>query len=688
MATIVSAWIDRFQQDLEPTPGRWSSSLRIVLASVIALLLLMTLRMPFLGLSMYFVFLVGRDSPAVSFRSGLLSLLALAASVAVALGVVIATDNDPMVRLLSVAMVTFVAGMFMLSSTLPALGSTFGFVYCTLIAMWETRYPAGTLVKQMLYLLGSISISIGSVVAVEYIFASRHPAEDLQRERITRYSALEDMFRLYVEGADSALIHQAVARVSRLAAIGQGGMQRLYNTIVERNLDTGSLPIGTRVRITMLAQLMDLSAAFGWQHPSVSDPDLRQRCAHIAEFCRYMSTGTVPPDRRQELLTERRVAAYPSLFERVEGMVHSILDMPVEGGAGTEKTLVALPSVKIPLLVPGAIRQPQTIAYALKISLCATVCYIIYWAIAWPGISTAVTTVMITGLSTSAATKQKLIFRVIGSIIGGLILGISATAFLLPHMDSITSLVVLVVAVALLSAWVSGGTHFNYIGLQMAFSFYLVVFEGFSAPTELAPARDRFMGILLALVVMAFVFDQLWPVRTVTGMRASLAIILRGVAHFLRLPQTAQTSDELIRKADGIRDQIGKTMAGIRTMNTVIVYEFGVDRRQHQHTGETILRAALTVVALFWNQFAVLHSETDRDFLTEPALQRLRTLLADGMETMAQAVIQRADFAAARAEELIDPSLLTHPRYGEYVQHSIARFDELQSIVAQLRTQP
>jgi len=187
---------------------------------------------------------------------------------------------------------------------------------------------------------------------------------------------------------------------------------------------------------------------------------------------------------------------------------------------------------------------------------------------------------------------------------------------------------------------------------------------------------------------MAFVFDQLWPVRTVTGMRASLAIILRGVAQFLRLPQTAQTGDELIRKADSIRDQIGKTMAGIRTMNTVIVYEFGVDRRQHQHTGETILRAALTVVALFWNQFAVLHSETDRDFLTEPALQRLRTLLADGMETMAQAVIQRTDFAAARAEELIDPSLLTHPRYGEYVQHSIARFDELQSIVAQLRTQP
>ena len=40
-------------------------------------------------------------------------------------------------------------------------------------------------------------------------------------------------------------------------------MQALYNKIVERNLDTGSLNIDARVRITMLAQLMDLGAAVG-----------------------------------------------------------------------------------------------------------------------------------------------------------------------------------------------------------------------------------------------------------------------------------------------------------------------------------------------------------------------------------------------------------------------------------------
>jgi multidrug resistance protein MdtO len=687
VATILSTWTERFWQDLQPTQGRMNSSLRIVLASVITLLLLMTLRMPFAGLGMYYVFLIGRDSPAVSFRSGILSLLTLIAAIAAVLAVVIVSDNDPMARVLSVAVAVFLAGMFLLSSTVPGLASTFGFIFCTLIALWETSAPAGSLVKQMLYLLGTISLAVASVVAVEYIFGTRNPAGDLQQERVTRYQSLEAMYSLYAQGADPAQISQAVSRVSRLAVAGQDGMQRIYNIIVERNLATGTLPIGTRVRITMLAQLMDISAAFGWQYPTLSDPALRQRCVHIAEICRYLAAGDIPSGQRQlHLKTEHPIGPDPSLLDRVDGVLHDILSMPAKAGA--DKNLVALPSSQLSFLVPGALRQPQTIAFALKLSLCATLCYIIYQSVAWPGISTAVTTVLITGLSTSGATKQRLIFRVAGSIIGGLILALGATVFLFPHMDSITSLVILTASVALFSAWVAGGRNFGYVGLQIAFSYYLVVFTDFSAPTELAPARDRLIGILLALVIMAFVFDQIWPVRTVTAMRASLATILRAVAQFLRLPQTAHTPTELLRQADGFRDQIGKTVAGVRTMNDTIEYEFGVDRTQHKHAGETILRAALIAVAFFWNQFAVLHSEKDRDFITEPDLQRLRFAMADGMIAMAKSAIDKTDFATLHLEDMAAHSMLTHPRYGEYIQNSIARFDELQNIVAQLQPQP
>ena len=685
MATIVAEWTERLWQDLQPTPGRWNSTLRIVLASVIALILLMTLRMPFAGLGMYYIFLIGRDSPAVSLRSAILSLVAVSATIVAVLAVVIVTDNDPMSRVLGIAAAGFLAGMFLVSSTTPGLAVIFGFIFATLMSLWETHAPAGPLVKQMLYLLGTVSLAVGSVVVVEYVFGRRNAVEELQKERITRYQALETMFSLYAQGVDAAQISPAVIRVSRLAAEGQYGMQRLYNIIVERNLDPSVLPIGARVRITMQAQLLDVSAAFGLQYPILSDPALRQRCAHIANLCRYLAIDTVPPDLRQQLAAENPVGPDPTLLDRVDLVLHDIISMPMKGDAIASKKLIALSSRQVPFLIPGALRQPQTIAFALKISLCATLCYIIPLAVGWPGISTSIATVFIAGLGTSGALKQRLIFRVAGSLIGGLIFALGATVFLFPHMDSITSLVLLTAAVVFFSAWVAGGRQFNFVGLQTAFSFHLVVFAGFSALTQLAPPRDRLVGILLALVIMAFVFDQLWPVRNVTAMRSSLATILHGVAVLLR---QSHTTAEFLRPADSFRDLVGKTVANIRTMNDSIEYEFGVDRIQHQHAGDTILRASLTAVAFFWNGYAVLHREQDSDFLAEPRLIKLRSILADGMDTMAQSVTQKTDLAVVDPAALIDRSLLTHPRYGEYAQNAIARFDELQNFITQLKTLP
>src|ERR1700733_7738092 len=107
-------WVDRFWQDLQPTPGRLNSSLRIVLSTILTLILLMTLRMPSASIGLYFVFLVGRDSPSVSLRSGLFSVVAFVFTLATVLGVVAFTDNNPVARLLSVSAVVFLAGMLML----------------------------------------------------------------------------------------------------------------------------------------------------------------------------------------------------------------------------------------------------------------------------------------------------------------------------------------------------------------------------------------------------------------------------------------------------------------------------------------------------------------------------------------------------------------------------------------------
>jgi multidrug resistance protein MdtO len=168
-------------------------------------------------------------------------------------------------------------------------------------------------------------------------------------------------------------------------------------------------------------------------------------------------------------------------------------------------------------------------------------------------------------------------------------------------------------------------------------------------------------------------------------MLAALATILRGAAGFLRLPQTARSHADLLHQADSFRDQLGKTVAGIRSMNDTIEYEFGVDRGLHAHTGQTILRAALTSVALFWNQFAVLHHEEDRDFLTQPELIAMRRKMAEGMDAMANAAVNKVEFPVIDRGSLVDPSLLTNPIYGEFARNAVDRYQELELAVSNLR---
>ena len=674
-------WLQRVWQDLQPTPGRLNSSLRMTLASILVLVLMLVLQMPYIAYGLYFMFLMGRESPSVSLRTAFVLVVTIIFVIVVEMGVVIVSDNDPMARVLSVAIVTFIGGMILVSTSLPSLGGAIGFIYCVVIGFWEHHAPADTLVKNSLRLVAAFAIAAVCGVAVEYIFGARSPADRLEDQFRIRYQALEEMFSLFAQEEVSPKQRVAAVRVSRLAAAGQAGMMDLYNQIVDRNLDTGYLPIGTRLQITMLAELMGDSAAFGLQSDTHADPELLERCARIAEQCGRLVPAAIPQ-------SEKRLEPGPqttnTLLDRVERTIHSILVMPVDLGAAKNKELAVLPSRNVPFLIPGAIRDKDNIAFALKISLCATVCYIVYNAIDWPGISTSVTTVMVTGLSTTAAMKQRLTLRMLGSLLGGLILGLGTVAFLFPYMDSITSLIVLVGAIAFVASWISGGSRFNYLGLQVAFAFYLVALLDFSASTELAPARDRFIGIIFALVVMWFVFDQIWPVRTVTAMRRVLASVLKSGAGFFLLIDDVNQRNLLLRETDSLRDRLAKNVSNLRTMSEAVEYEFGVDRDQHLRSSELILQISITSAALIWNQVAVLHDQQGIDVSSEPGLVEMRRKLADHMNVMAEAIGRKTGFPPESSAGLASPSLLNSEHNGEYTQNTIARYEDLQNLASAL----
>jgi multidrug resistance protein MdtO len=165
------------------------------------------------------------------------------------------------------------------------------------------------------------------------------------------------------------------------------------------------------------------------------------------------------------------------------------------------------------LFKPDAFTNPAYVQFALKVTLAAMFCYIVYSAIDWSGISTAFITCTFIALESTEATLYKGMLRIVGCVIGGA-LALFSIVFLIPHMETIASLVVLVACAAAIAAWVATGSpRISYAGIQIAFAFFLSVFQGYAPDTDLDKVRNRVVGILLGLTVTAFVFNYIWPER-------------------------------------------------------------------------------------------------------------------------------------------------------------------------------
>ena len=110
-------------------------------------------------------------------------------------------------------------------------------------------------------------------------------------------------------------------------------------------------------------------------------------------------------------------------------------------------------------------------------------------------------------------------YRIGGCIIGGA-LALFTIVFLMPHMETIASLVVVVACASAIAGWVATGTELiSYAGLQIAFAFFYSVFQGYAPDTDLDNVRNRVVGILFGLIVTGLVFRYIWPERTIDRLR-------------------------------------------------------------------------------------------------------------------------------------------------------------------------
>jgi multidrug resistance protein MdtO len=247
------------------------------------------------------------------------------------------------------------------------------------------------------------------------------------------------------------------------------------------------------------------------------------------------------------------------------------------------------------LFVSDAFTNAAHVHFALKVTLAAMFCYIVYMAIDWSGIHTALITCTFIALETTGATLHKGILRIGGCVIGGA-LALLTIVFLMPHMETIASLVVVVACASAIAGWVATGTELiSYGGLQIAFAFFYSVFQGYAPDTDLDNVRNRVVGILFGLIVTGLVFLYIWPERTIDRFRDALRQALRQLARLLETPRPKTPLEKAKAQAHDLIPETSKTFEQARRYAELTTFEFeespNRDRTSLGNLEETLSRA-------------------------------------------------------------------------------------------------
>jgi uncharacterized membrane protein YccC len=317
------------------------------------------------------------------------------------------------------------------------------------------------------------------------------------------------------------------------------------------------------------------------------------------------------------------VAALQSIGEEVsspEQLVRDILWIWVALAYGVGLTVVLnllfLPDTPGPrahlpkpksFFVSDAFTNPAHAHFALKVTFATMFCYIFYMAIDWFGIHTALITCTFIALESTGATLHKGVLRIGGCIIGGA-LALFTIVFLMPHMVTIASLVVVVACASAIAGWVATGTELiSYAGLQVAFAFFYSVFQGYAPDTDLDNVRNRVIGILFGLIVTGLVFQYIWPERATDRLWQALRQSFDNIRLLLLSQRPGISTGDAKRAAETLVAETNGQLAQAERQADVAQFEFEESERTEasnpralqillQHA-RTIFKAATSLVS-------------------------------------------------------------------------------------------
>jgi len=595
------ALFDFLRRELAPYPGRAIATLRVTIACSVVLVLCMTLRIPDAYLSVWLVSRFAMEESSQTLLTAIVFLVALAVGIAIPLVLLTFAMDQPWLRFCLMAAMSG-AGLFLRRTfVVGAFGFVIGLIGAMIMTVPDFIPVPELAVRGTLWLWSVFALPIAVAVAANLLIAPSDPEKLLRRELAARSRAAADSLRVSLGGGEPK------PEARRLAT---AGITRLLGLLKSAAFARGSVraqhaPYGAL--ITGADRLVTAAAALELLQPRLLSREDERRLQRVAADC----------DELAGAIEERRVwrqrdhesgpptsseSALPAVVELERAL--ELMQQAVDSAGVVAPT--RSPGADRPgLFVADAFENPEYIRYALKGTLAVMTCYVLQSAVQWPGIRTCIITCLIVGLTSEGATIQKGTLRITGALVGAL-MGFLAILWLIPGMESITSLTLLVAAGTAVAAWVTvGSPRIAYAGVQIAFAFYVCVIQGFEVSWNFYTIRDRLIGILLGNAVITLVFHSVWPVSASSAMWTHLGSALRDLA---RLATVGSRSDDQTVVGDAARElrlRADREFAAAQQSADQAAFELGRAGFDSLAARERLQTATAEAQSIFLTQLAV-----------------------------------------------------------------------------------
>ncbi len=508
------AWL---RKELAPRPGRGAAVLRTAANCTITVIIGMVFEIPLPAYMAYVVFLASRDEYVGTLITTIGASIAVTLAVGLLLLFYIVDAGEPALRIPLMALSTFI-GMFLVRTS--ALGPI-AFLVGYLLVLGQTLIdplPSTEILTRIVLWLWVIVMLPATLTTVVDLALGRNPAKLLMQTALR----LLDVATATLRGrpVDVSELQADALKLLELREHAQIADRRLraLGAADHRLIETG-------------VELLSLLPAL----PPRTPPEIREWLADSSQACRRaLASEKLPVPEARAVPVQWR--------DRLDGELLAIV-IAINDALGRLATAIAnrrvavgTPHVskKMPLLVADAWSNGEHARFALKTTIAVMAAYFIYSMNDWPGTRTAVTTCFFVALGTFGESIHKLTLRIVGASIGGL-LATFCIVYVLPRMTDIGQLALLIGVVSAVSAWISTSSErLSYLGMQLAFAFFLGVLHDYGPTTDLTTARDRFVGILLGNVLIAIVFSTMWPKSALERAREILAQALAALGNLVR----------------------------------------------------------------------------------------------------------------------------------------------------------